>query len=633
MRALMRKELRSLRPFVLVVLVVLLADVIDALLMADGARGFALRLAALSDELAVVQILLGFAVGSSLLVREIDDGTLQFLDALPLDRRAIFTAKIGAATLVLLMVPVGQLLLQTALHLATRSSLDGAAHPALLLTMLGLCMLLAAVALSAGLLLGFLRNVAWLLLALCAIGVKLLEETMPALAAALNPVNLLTLRFTGNTWQLPMATIWTQLGLLLLCGGGAYAMFVRAGRVRVRQHGFATSRRWWVSAGVAVLAAAVLGGVAMLVERSRSDRDNGADNPHVGVDFTPIASAQASTRHYSFSYPALSSARAGAVIAGADRTFDAVAALLRAPAGAPIDVDLSGTTRNHLGTAYFDRIRMQVGGEQALATLAHETTHVLARRLAGGEQAEVLDNMMVFNEGLAEWVEQSVTAHAGVSARDERAAAIVSARRLVTPRLLTDQDAFASAVDGNLKYPLGAILVDCLVRRYGPAAPSTLLLALASKDFPRDLKGYTLWQTAFQLSHFDLDLVLDDHARRLKQLEATYAAQIARLPRPRGSLVEQAGNADSGYAVGLRFDLALPPGATALVRLRPGTSGDLARYRISLAPALAAGTYLAPVPDQMITAGQICFQPGVMVEQLTIYEPWTCLPLASAGGP
>ena len=111
----------------------------------------------MSNELAL-QIVLGFALGSNLLVREIDDGTLNFLDGLPLTRGAIFVAKIKAAMLVLMILPVGLLLLNVALHLATRGSLDYALRPALLLTFFGLSVLVTAVSLTAGMLLGFLRS-------------------------------------------------------------------------------------------------------------------------------------------------------------------------------------------------------------------------------------------------------------------------------------------------------------------------------------------------------------------------------------------------------------------------------------------------------------------------------------------
>ncbi len=630
-QAMFRKELRSLRPFLYVIVALLLLDTIDVFLTPFGARLFSGRMNSLSDELAVLQIVLGFALGANLLVREIDDGTLNFLDGLPLTRRAIFAAKIEAAMLVLMILPAGLLFLHAALHAATRGSLDGALRPSLLLTMFGLSALVTAVGLTAGMLLGFLRTLAWLVLVLCGIGIKLLQDASPSVAALLNTADLLTLRFTGTAWQLPMAAIWTQLGAALLFGAAAFALFSSAGRVRAQAQRFKRRRRWIVVPVVAVMVAAALGGTVMLLERDQGG--GGPTGKADALEFTPIAGAHATTKHYSFSYPALSSARVSPLIADADRIYEAVAAMLQVQGGAPIDVDLSGSIENHAGTAYQDRIRMNGRDADAGATLAHETSHVFAARLAGGDRARQLDGMLVFNEGLAEWVENKLDNKAGVEQAHELAAAIVSARRLVTPRQLADHEAFASAVDDNLKYPLGAILVGRLVSRYGPAAPSTLLRALASADFPRDLQGYALWQTAFQLAGFDLDLVLDDYARYLKQLESKYAAQIAKLPRPRGSLVEVDDDEDDGegYGVALRFDLPLPEGARPLVRFRPGTTGDSARYRSRFAGRSDKGKYSAQLPADMITRGEVCFQPGLMVETLIVYEPWMCLPVSSAG--
>ena len=625
--ALFSKEMRSLRPFLFVVLALLLLDMIDACLMPFGARAFPERFASLSAELAMLQIALGFALGSTLLVREIDDGTLNFLDGLPLTRGAVFVAKITAAMLVLSILPVGLLLLNAALHMAARESLDYALRPALLLTFFGLSILVTAVGLTAGMLLGFLRYLSWLVLALCAIGIKLLESSAPSLAAALNTADLLTLRFTGTAWQLPLPTIWTQLGATLLFGGASLVLFKAAGTVQARVRRLQQRRRWFVTPAVAVMLIAAIAGLTKLTDRNKDTGSGTRGEKANAVEFIPIASGHATTVHYTFSYPALSSARVGPLIARADHTFAEVAALLKMDGGAPIDVDLSGTTENHAGTAYLDRIRMEVADASATATLAHETAHVFARRLAGGERARELDGMTVFNEGLAKWVEGKFVGQEGMKERHELAAAIVSARRLVTPRQLTDHAAFASAVDENLKYPLGAILIERFIARYGQAAPRTLLSALANKDFPRDLEGYALWQTAFQLAGFDLDLVLDDYARYLRQLEPKFARQIAALPRPRGSLVER----DEGYAVTLRFDLPLPDDAFPLVRYRPGKTVDSAQYRTEYGERSAAGKYIADVPSKIATRGEICFQPGLMYEAIIMYEPWICLPVSSAG--
>ena len=624
--ALFRKELRSLRPFLFVVLALVLLDIVDTLLTPFGARTFPDRLQSLSEELGLMQVVLGFSLGVNLLVREIDDGTLNFLDGLPLRRGAIFAAKFEAAMLVLFIFPASTLLMNAALHVATRGSLDHALRPSLLLTMFGLSVLAAAVALTAGMLLGFLRYLSWVVLALVAMGIKLLQDPLPSVATALNTADLLTLRFTGTAWQLPMATIWTQLGAALLFGSMALLLFSSAGKAGARVQRSGRLRRWIVKVGIALTIAAALAGVSRLAARTEDKNHGGGKGRADAVEFAPIAGAHATTRHYSFSYPALSGARVRPLIDEADATFDAVAALLGIEGGAPIDVDLSGTTDNHEGTAYLDRIRMRVGDNSAKSTLAHETVHVFATRLAGGARGRQLGNMMVLNEGLAEWVENKLAGQAGVTPAQELAAATVSARRLVAPRLLTDQTALAGAVDQNLKYPLGAILIDRLVNRYGATAPKTLLLALASEDFPRDLEGYALWQTAFQLAGFDLDLVLDDYARHLKRLESTYAQQIAKLPRPRGSLVEE----DEEYYIALRFDLPLPEGATPLVRYRPGKIADSAAYRTRYGYLSEAGRYFVDVPENLVTRNEICFQPGVRVQSVIIFEPWVCLPVDSA---
>lgn len=625
-RALFNKEMRSLRPFLLMVLALVLLDLIGVLLMPLEAQSFPERFATLSTELSAFQIMFGFALGSNLLVREIDDGTLNFLDGLPLTRSAIFIAKIKAAMLVLMIPPVGLLLLNAALHLATRESLDHALQPSLLMTIFALSILVTAVSLTAGMLLGFLRILCWLVLALCMIGIKLLEDSAPSWAATLNTADLLTLRFTGTSWQQPWPTIWTQLGAMLLFGMAAFILFQSAGRVLARVRGLQKPRRRFVVPVVTIMLVAAIGGLVMLTKRGDGEKSAPHSTRTDAVEFTPIAAGHAATSHYTFSYPALSSARVSPLIARADSIFTEVAALLKIDGGASIDVDLSGSVENHAGTAYLDRIRMHVRGAGAPAVLAHETAHVFAARLAGGEYRPQLDGMMVFNEGLAEWVEGKVARPGRANEGHELAAAIVSARRLVTPRQLTDQDAFASAVDQNLKYPLGAILVDRFVERYGPAAPKTLLSALANKDFPRDLRGYALWQTAFQLSGFDLDMVLDDYARHLRQLEPKFARQIAELPRPRGSLVEQ----DGDYAVVLRFDQPLPANAIPLVRFRPGMASNSAQYRTDYSERSKAGKFISEVPYKIVTRGEVCFQPGLVYEGITIYEPWVCLPESAA---
>ncbi|MES2316866.1 MAG: hypothetical protein V4631_05170 [Pseudomonadota bacterium] len=624
-RALFYKELRYLRPFLFLGVALLLAAVVEKMMGPLEWQSFGDSLDKLPFEMAMNQIILGFALGTALLVREIDDGTLNFLDGLPLTRSAAFAAKIMAAILVLAIYPLGVILLHVLLHLGARESLDHAVHPVLLLTFFGLSMLVTAVGLTFGMLLGFLRYLSWLVLSLCMIGILLLKDKAPSLSALLNTGDLLSLRFTGTQWQLPLAAICTQLGAALLFALLAFGLFQASGVRLVRSGKWQKARRWLLPPLVVLMAVAAIGGFAMLMRREAPKANEGKRE---GVVFATSAAGHAVSTHYTFSYPATSGGRLAPFIGLADKTFADVAALMQFDGGSPIDVDLAGSTMNHEGTAYHDRIRMNLRGAASMGVLAHETTHIFAKRLAGGESSQEFNGMTVFNEGLARWVENKLVAKGQISEEQELAAAIVSQRRLVTPRQLTDFAAFSDVVDENLKYVLGEALVEQFVLRYGAEAPKTMLQTLAREDFPRDLHGYELWQTAFQLGGYDLDLVLDDYARYLKGLEAKYARRIAALPRPRGSLVRTGDR----YEVALRLDLPLPEDALPMVRFRPGKGSGSEQYRTSYNSAEDPAKILAIVPDDMITRGELCFQPGVVYSGVTVFEPWVCLPVSSASG-
>jgi hypothetical protein len=345
-----------------------------------------------------------------------------------------------------------------------------------------------------------------------------------------------------------------------------------------------------------------------------------SDKPNL-ARFTPPAPGHAETRHYTFSYPAQQSESVRLLLLGADEVFGNVATQLDVEGGASIDVDLSGSINNTEGTAYVDRIRMNPAGEARLGVLAHETTHVFANRLAGGENERELRKMEAFNEGLAHWVEQSLFEKAGVSEFDRLQVAIVSQRHMVSARQLTDMDALERDVDRNLVYPLGAALVDALVRRYGRDAPKKLLLTLGNPEFPRDLKGFALWQAAFQLSGFDLTLVLDDYAQTVKGWETEFASLLADLPRPRGSLVRD----DDSVGVAMRLDNALPAGWRTVVRFRPREDSPLRDYATRRVRDNVAWQPLSSIANE-----RVCFQPGVGNRDVVIYEAWICLPLDSA---
>jgi hypothetical protein len=181
--------------------------------------------------------------------------------------------------------------------------------------------------------------------------------------------------------------------------------------------------------------------------------------------------------------------------------------------------------------------------------------------------------------------------------------------------------ALAREVDLNLQYPLGAALIDVLVKRNGADAPKRILLTIGRPDFPRDLKGVELWQAAFQISGIDLAVVFEDYTRRLKGWEDENSALIDDLPRPRGSLVRT----PDFVGVSLRTDGPLDEDSRLVVRFRPQDDSPLREYATLYPQKRIAWRSIKAIANQ-----KVCFQPGLRTHGIVVYEAWTCLSLDSA---
>ncbi len=617
MSGLLRKEFRELRPFLLLGVFLLLLDLIEWFTEQLDLQPLAVNIGASSQALAVLLFFIAFAAGTGLLVREMDDRTLAFLDGLPVSRARVFGVKILVAAIVLLLYPAGHLLMLVAQHLISRQSLDHALHAALLWRTAAMICVVTGTGLALGLLLGYLRALCWLTLGLLALALITLLHFLPGISV-LNPVALLEMRLVGLQWQVLSAPLFTQLGLMAASALLALGIFVSAnggGGRKLRQwlgRPLASAAVTLATIGIC-LAALVVFAVLFADKEKPAAGGNGAAAKFAD---SPVVSRR--TERYSFSYHSQQAEQAQALLQDADRVYAEVAALLGAGDGARIDVDLTGSLQNTEGTAFHDRIRMHLG-RNPRKTLAHETAHVLAHRLAGDERERELSKMSVLNEGLATWVHNQIAGNGALSDIERFQAAVVSRRHLVKPEQLTDVDAFARHSDINLRYPLGAALVESLVARHGRDAPNKLLLALGNPDFPRSLAGTELWYAAFQAAGFDLGQTFDDYSRRLQGWEAEFAERIAALPRPRVSLDYSAGK----VGVELRWEGQMPEGWRAVVRIRPMADSPLDQYMmLQLGPGAVAWVTRSTLVNE-----QLCFQPGLRTEDAAIFETWSCVPL------
>jgi hypothetical protein len=632
-RVLLAKEWTGLRPFVW------LLAALAAVSLADVATG---TLPALHRHHTLFEgrhwaiegllvLLFAFMAGSGLLARELEDGTLAFLDGLPLHRRDVFLAKLAVAgscvSVFALVEPVAGWLL----HLMLRHSVDEPVTAATVAAVALRHVVLVAAGLALGLLFGFVRNLAWALFLMAFAAVAVLRSTWPRGAAAIDPTGLVadgwaTQGFGGET-------AWTVLGLTLACLALAYALFAHAGGAAMARLARLAQRRGIVLA--AYVGAIVLLGIAAVVGRDEPQGGAGPDGAVVAstpqaaparAPAAPRAARKVVTEHYVFNVPA-GMAIEDRELKAADGAFDkALKALALTVHGVgPIDVDLSGSIANTDGLAAHERIRVNVhpGWEN---TLVHETVHVLAGIVSGPAHRQELDRMRVFNEGLARWAEPDHRASAQWRNAEDLTVATVYRRRQLGQDNLFDADALDRDLDWELEYALGARLVDALVARYGNDAPVRVLAALNASAFPRDLNGYELYRSAFQLAGFDINLVLNDYALGLRRLDGRYAQAIDALLRPRGLLVR----ADGRTGIAVQLDRPAARGERFYVRFRP--RDDSAMHELVVVRRLDRhdGRPIAWMPSAQVANDRVCYQIGVVMDFAVMYEPWSCLPLRAA---
>ncbi|OJH41053.1 ABC transporter permease [Cystobacter ferrugineus] len=620
-RPLVAKEARDQRPFLGLALFLLLLNVLSALWEAPlGFSPYAVSLPERfepDDDLSVLTFLLAFALGSGLLVREQDDRTLEFLDALPTSRWTLFWIKVLVALATVLVYPLGMTawtLLEQAL---SRTSLE----PGLHLDVIGMAIVLRVVqalsVLALGLALAPLRRLCWTLLAVLMLAQGLLEDRAPWWSA-LNPLRLTAPVFEGNHWRWPVEALLLQLSVTAALLALALAQFLGWG-----ERLLAAAQQRLQGSWLGVLASVTTVGLffAVFMRWGGADDETATSGEEVRVEFPTSASAQADTRHYQFTYPASLRQRAEPLLRGADASFEKVRAFLGVDSGEPLRADLGGSMRHTAGTAYWNTLRMGLenlsSDEEALAVLGHETTHVLSQRIVGPEATPHLADMHLFAEGLATYVEYRFFRPPDALEEYHWLAATARARREVKTEELLAPDRLAAERDANWVYPLGRAFVEALVRRHGDGAPARVLAALGRKDAPEGLQEALLWQDAFQTAGIDLSQVFDDFFASLDEQVARHQELITSLPRPRAAVEP------TEHEVLLRPVLDTPPpeGWRVVCRFRANEKSRLQTFDGPFDCGESLGRDRAKLSRDVLW-----YQMGLRGPKgLVLYEPWTSI--------
>jgi hypothetical protein len=630
-RVLITKEWAGMRPFAWLLVVLVLLDLLE---LAAGDlqtwhRSFTLFSGSRWTESTVMSLLLAFAMGSGLLARELEDGTLAFLDGLPVRRSEVFVSKLMVAGACLFAYAMATPALGWLLHVWLRHSVDEPIAAASVAWLALRYLLLLAAGLALGLLFGFLRYLAWALLAICAAAVMLLRSAWPRAGTALDPTQLIADGWSTQGWG--GDTVWTIAILSMACLAAAYLLFAGAGGIGMLRLARLARHRGFMFVLVATGLVAL--SVAIYQTQNRDGDQDGDKEGNEQGGGAPVAAAPAKgrpkkfvTAHYAFNIPAGRSVDERE-LKEADAAFETAAKALAVEiTDAPlIDVDLAGSIRHTAGLASHNRIRVSLAPDWH-NTLVHETAHVIASWTAGGERGRGLDKMSLFNEGLAHWAEPAYRNDADIRRQGNLAVASMFRRHLLNQDELLDDRSLQRNIDWRLQYPLGAALIEALVKRYGQDAPRRVLATLAQPDFPPALEGYELYRSAFQRAGFDLNLVLNDYALELKRWSETYAAAIDSMPRPRGMLVRE----DGRIGIAVLLDTPLAKGQRLVVQFRPRADSRIDDVLAVERFEQHRGRPVAWLALDQVAGNQVCYQVGVRNALYDMVEPWSCLPLRAA---
>ncbi len=611
---LLKKELRALRPYAVLAGVLMLISVLDDLFTKSSLRSLASTFSSVAAmPLPLVYGLIALALGTGISVKERDEGTLAFLDALPVTRTHVFFTKLLAALLVLIAFPGFQLAWAVFGHAVARESLEDPFHWNILLGALLSQLQLMLTFLTVGTLLGFARSLTWMLVGVAAAALQRLIHFVPR-AAMLDPLRLVESGVEGVRWRYDFEVIGAQFVVATVCTVVSWALFHRAGRSRT----VIVNPRPVVGALVTLLTLGTVFGAMMLWWDRDSDGGGSSDD---APDFTEVpesAPATTTTAQYEFSYPSLESTPALQLAEQADETYAQVTALLGVDGGAPILVDLSGSMRNTVGTAFKDRIRMRADDE-AVATLAHETSHVIARRIVGEEGFRRWSQARVLDEGLASWVEGHFLNH---PEEDQVVLAALLDRNELQLADIIDFDHFTENGDDDLKYAIGRGFIDVMVKRYGAGSIHKLLRAFGDEQLPPKLSGAALWQATFQLAGMDLGLVADDFFGMLEQTLEAKRALVDALPRPQTKLVTQEG----WHGIEVSAE-PVDEHPRLVIRYRPAPDSPMNEYDRTW----VRNGDVAWREAESIQRQRLCFQAGLQLsKKAVLFEKWQCLPLSAA---
>lgn len=544
--ALLQKEIRQLWPIALLWLGIELIGWISDMLtlrvdeqsMANWCGG--LCESGVNTSVVAIYLLFGVVTAYSLYPREVSDGTINFLHALPVSRRRIFFYKLLAAVLVLTAVSLISALLVHLSLLSMPESLRGGHYPGISIPLILSDPVRILVIVSYGILLSTMRIGGLVLLAGWLFALSWLE-TRWQITGPWNLLEMFRVEYHGQQLVLPWDALLTQLaisGVMLVVSA---IFWSRTDPVTSVQQAAGGQHPW---RGFLTLTAGFLliGAVAVYSLFRQAG----------GVSHDDTNTLR--TARYHFVYHNLLAERANRLAETADDTYAALADMIGTEVIPTIRANLMASSDHFAGQAAWKTLRMDITGVRDLAyyrhVLAHETVHVLQATESARQLRTHFNSVRFFIEGSAEYLTFEVLPATARRQRNWVTAATAATRLKIDFADLVDSSRFAAEFDPDQFYALGDLWTHSLVQVCGAASVGQVMRAFARPNLPPGQSGITLWRTTLQ--SFDCELTaVNNH----------WQAQVNVLGQP-----GQAG--EQRYPAFSQVSVLAPDRDTVLIRAR-----------------------------------------------------------------
>jgi ABC-type transport system involved in multi-copper enzyme maturation permease subunit len=590
--ALLWKEWMGLRPFaILIVVLSILSE------LYESSTSFSDMRPIWDSELigwngGIGLLIISVIISLGILVREQDDGTLLYLDGLPLSRHSVYLAKWTAATVLTAASGYLDLAVAGGYEFLSRTSTSPPFPWRSMGVLIGLMACQAAFLVSLMFFLSIFRRWALLLLGGLFFLVYQMKSLQVPYAVFLDPLELVQKPAKmADRWIVP----WNHLGALIVISAVFYLMgllffAIRPGSFSGIRRGRGAALLRFASMILLPLAAVVMiGALVMLIADSEED----GPTPAVLMEYRPTPSGrneilQSSSVHFEFIHRKRDTKKVNQLMPLADELFRKVADFLETPDGmrdARIVVDTtSNLSRHTAGQAHWKKIRMGLNRDEGRLTteaiLGHELTHVLIDQMTDDRLKDEFGATRWFHEGLASYVEYRFFQNEEAKQQSERGLALAASWGEVDFAELVDNEELSKLRDSNLVYPAGMFWMMAAVDVYGDDVPAKLLRALARSEAPRKLKGLALWRDTCLAAGLDLERIRSRFRSMLKEIQDKHQTTCALFPELTEATVSKI---DSQIVIRPKLAAGwkdnLPEGSHLVCLIRPEEDADMSRLR------------------------------------------------------